>query len=87
MAVEIAWGWLRWQPRSALSLWYRHRFGAGGARARKVGIVAPARKLLIAPWHHLERGEVPEGAEFTPWEKELNGRMPAGSAASGAAPA
>jgi transposase len=87
MAVEIAWGWLRWQPDSALSLWYRHRFGSGGARARKVGIVALARKLLIALWRYLERGEVPEGAEFTPWEKKLNGRMPAGSASSGAAPA
>jgi hypothetical protein len=52
-----------------------------------VGIVELARKLLIALWRHLERGEVPEGAAFTPWEKKLNGRMPAGSASSGAAPA
>jgi transposase len=78
MAVEIAWGWLSWQPQSALSQWYRHRFGSGGALARK---------LLIALWRYLERGEVPEGAAFTPWEKKLNGRMPAGSASSGAAPA
>ena len=77
MAVEIAWGWLRWQPNSALSLWYQRRFGAGNARARKVGIVALARKLLIALWRYLEQGEVPEGAEFTPWEKKLNGRLPA----------
>ena len=81
MAVEIAWGWLRWQPHSALSLWYQRRFGPGNARARKVGIVALARKLLIALWRYLDHGEVPEGAEFTPWEKKLNGRMPAGSAA------
>jgi transposase len=81
MAVEIAWGWLRWQPRSALSVWYQERFGSGNARARKVGIVALARKLLIALWRYLDGGEVPEGAEFTPWEKKLNGRLPAGSAA------
>jgi transposase len=85
MAVEIAWGWLRWQPNSTLSQWYQRRFGSGNARARKVGIVALARKLLIALWRYLDRGEVPEGAEFTPWEKKLNGRMLAGSAAVGAA--
>jgi transposase len=79
MAVEIAWGWLRWQPKSALSQWYQQRFGAGNARARKVGIVALARKLLIALWRYLDQGEVPEGAEFTPWEKKLNGRLPAGA--------
>ncbi len=79
MAVEIAWGWLRWQPNSALSLWYQRRFGSGNARAWKVGIVALARKLLIALWRYLDRGEVPEGAEFTPWEKKLNGRLPAGA--------
>jgi transposase len=87
MAVEVAWGWLRWQPRSALSLWYQRRFGSGNARLRKVGIVALARKLLIALWRYLDHGEIPAGAEFTPWEKKLNGRMPAGSAAVGAAQA
>ena len=81
MAVEIAWGWVRWQPNSALSLWYQRRFGSGNARLRKVGIVALARKLLIALWRYLDQGEVPEGAKFTPWEKKLNGRMPAGSEA------
>lgn len=81
MAVEIAWGWLRWQPKSALSLWYQRRFGQGNARARKVGIVALARKLLIALWRYLDQGEVPEGAEFTPWQKKLNGRLPAGASA------
>lgn len=77
MAVEIAWLWLRYQPNSALSRWYERRFGQGNARARKVGIVALARKLLIALWKYLDRGEVPDGAEFTPWVKKLNGRMPA----------
>jgi transposase len=60
-----------------LSVWYQRRFGSGNARLRKVGMVALVRKLLIALWRYLDRGEVPAGAEFTPWEKELNGRMPA----------
>jgi transposase len=70
--VQLSWGWLRYQPNSALSEWYRQRFGAGNARARKVGIVALARKLLIALWKYLEGGEVPEGAEVVPWQKKLN---------------
>jgi transposase len=73
--VELAWMWLRYQPQSALSQWYMVRFGAGGPRMRKVGIVALARKLLIAFWKYLEQGEVPDGAEFTPWRKKLNGRL------------
>jgi transposase len=76
--VELAWGWLRHQPNSALSLWYQRRFGSGNSRARKVGIVALARKLLIALWKYLEGGEVPEGATIVPWQKKLNGRLPAG---------
>jgi transposase len=70
--VQLSWGWLRYQPNSALSAWYGKRFGAGNARARKVGIVALARKLLIALWRYLEGGEVPEGAEVVPWQKKLN---------------
>jgi transposase len=61
--VELAWGWLRYQPDSELSQWYRRRFGQGNTRLRKVGIVALARKLLIAFWKYLETGEVPAGAE------------------------
>ncbi len=75
--VELAWMWLRHQPNSALSLWYQRRFGCGNARARKVGIVALARKLLVALWKYLEHGEVPEGATKVPWEQKLNGRLPA----------
>ncbi len=74
MAVEIAWSWVRHQPQSALSQWCRRRFGSGNARSRKVGIVALARKLLIALWRYLDQGEVPEGAEFTSWEKKLGGQ-------------
>jgi transposase len=64
MMVELAWGWLRYQPASELSLWYQRRFGAGNARLRRLGIVALARKLLVALWKYLENGEVPVGAEM-----------------------
>jgi transposase len=50
MIVEIAWLWLRFQPKSALSQWYQRRFAGGGLRMRRIGIVALARRLLIALW-------------------------------------
>jgi transposase len=76
--VELSWGWLYHQPNSALSEWYRKRFGSGNARARKVGIVALARKLLIALWKYVEGGEVPAGAEVVPWQKKLDSRLAVG---------
>ena len=63
--IELAWLWLTHQPGSALSRWYRQRFGAGGKRQRRIGIVALARKLLIALWRYLEFGEIPAGATFS----------------------
>ena len=62
LAIELAWSWVRRQPTSALSRWYRARFAAGGSRQRRIGIVAVARKLLIALWRYLETGVLPEGA-------------------------
>ena len=62
MATELAWSWVRYQPESALSCWFKDRFGSGGKRLRRIGIVAVARKLLIALWRFLETGELPEGA-------------------------
>jgi transposase len=62
MAIEIAWALLRFQPESALSLWYNRRFAEGSSRVRRIGIVALARKLLIELWKYLETGTVPEGA-------------------------
>jgi len=59
--TQLAWSWVHWQPQSALSRWYRERFGRG-KRARKVGIVALARKLLIALWRYATAGVVPAGA-------------------------
>jgi transposase len=59
--VQLAWGWLQWQPHSVLTRWYQERFGRG-KRTRKVGIVALARKLLIALWRYATAGVVPAGA-------------------------
>jgi transposase len=64
MAIEIAWSWLRNQPHSELSLWFQRRFAHGSKRVRKIGIVALARKLLIAFWRYLEAGEIPAGAQL-----------------------
>jgi transposase len=62
LMVELSWLWLRYQPDSALSQWFERRFGQGGKRMRRIGIVALARKLLIALWRYLEHGVLPEGA-------------------------
>jgi len=62
MTTEWAWSWRRYQPDSALSVWWRERFGSGGKRLRQIGIVAVARKLLMALWRCLETGGLPEGA-------------------------
>jgi transposase len=62
IAVQLAWAWLRYQPRSALAQWYRERFGRGGPGLRKVGIVALARRVLIALWRYVATGALPAGA-------------------------
>jgi transposase len=62
LAIEIAWCWLRLQPDSQLSRWYKQRFAGGGARMRRIGIVAMARRLVIDLWRYLEIGTVPKGA-------------------------
>jgi transposase len=77
MLVEIAWGWLRWQRDSELSLWYEERFAKGTSRTRKVGIVALARKLLIALWKYLETGEIPKGASIGDWRSKVGLRAEA----------
>lgn len=60
--VQLAWGWLRYQPGSRLSRWFYARFGSGGGRMRRIGIVALARRLFIALWRFVRDGVVPEGA-------------------------
>jgi transposase len=64
IAVEIAWAWLRYQPTSVLTRWYHDRFGGGGAVMRRIGIVALARRVLIALWRYSEHGIIPEGAQL-----------------------
>jgi transposase len=64
LSIQLAWSWLRHQPTSALSRWYRRRFADGGARMRRIGIVALARKLMIALWRYAETGVVPDGAQL-----------------------
>jgi len=61
ISIQLAWNWVRWQPASALTRWYQANFGTG-KRARRIGIVAVARKLVIALWRYVTLGVVPEGA-------------------------
>jgi transposase len=44
LSTAFAWSWVRYQPERALSWWFRERFGGGGKRLRRIGIVAVARK-------------------------------------------
>jgi len=62
--IELAWFWLRHQPDSALSVWFRARVGQARGRLRRIAIVALARKLLVALWRYATQGVVPEGAVF-----------------------
>ena len=66
LMIQIAWGWLRYQPHSALSVWFNTRFALGGKRMRRIGIVALARRLLIALWRYVQSGAIPEGASLKP---------------------
>jgi transposase len=62
VAIQIAWGWVHWQPKSELTKWFHARFATGGRRQRRIGIVALARKLMIALWRYADGGEPPAGA-------------------------
>lgn len=64
LMTQLCWQWLRHQSQSQLSKWYMQRFGTGASRMRRVGIIALARKLLIALWKYLQTGLVPEGARL-----------------------
>ena len=65
VSIQLAWNWVRWQPQSALTQWYLANFGKG-KRVRRIGIVAVARKLMIALWRYVTLGVVPEGATLKP---------------------
>ena len=64
LMIELAWSWLRYQPDSALSQWFQRGFAGGGKRQRRIGIVALARRLLVALWSYVQTGALPEGAEL-----------------------
>ena len=59
--IQLAWLWLRYQPDSALAVWFRERVGTLQGRTRRIAIVAMARKLLIALWRYVKTGVVPDG--------------------------
>jgi len=62
LLIEMAWNWVRWQPNSDITLWFNRKFGGGGKRHRRIGIVGVARRLLIAFWRYLEQDVDPRGA-------------------------
>ena len=62
--LELAWFWIRYQPDSPLTTWFRERVGTAKGRIRRIAIVAVARKLLIALWRYVETGLVPTGAKL-----------------------
>ncbi len=60
--IQLAWLWIRHQPQSALTQWFK----ANSQRGRKRTIVALARKLLVALWKYVTAGVVIEGAVVKP---------------------
>ena len=62
MLIQLAWLWLRHQPGSALTAWFKARVQHNGGRHKKSTIVALARKLLVALWKYVHDGVVIEGA-------------------------
>jgi transposase len=63
LIIQLAWMWLRYQPKSQLTLWFKERFNQS-KRFRKIGIVALSRKLLIALWRCAMQNTIPTGAEL-----------------------
>ena len=61
ISIQLAWSWVHWQPHSALTQWFHDHFGHG-TRARRIGIVAVARRLVIALWRYVTTGVIPAGA-------------------------
>jgi transposase len=70
LRIQMAWGGLRAHPPAALSLWCNTRLALGGKRMRRIGIVALARRLLMARWRYGQSGAMPEGASLTPLEPD-----------------
>jgi len=66
LAIELGWLWVRHQPGSELTRWFRERVGDLKGRIRRIAIVAVARKLIVALWRYLTTGLVPTGAVLHP---------------------
>jgi transposase len=66
LAIELGWLWVRHQPGSELTRWFRERVGDLKGRIRRIAIVALARKLMVALWRYLTTGLVPTGAVLHP---------------------
>jgi len=64
--VELAWLWLGHQPESPITKWFEARVGTARGRVRRIAVVAAARRLLIALWHYVSTGRIPEGARLSP---------------------
>jgi len=62
LLIELAWGWLRYQPQSKVSRWFQERFASGGSRMRRIGIVGVARRLVVDLWRYVETGVLPPNA-------------------------
>ena len=60
--IQMAWLWIKHQPKSALAQWFVQRTEGQNGRIKRIMIVAVARKLAIALWRYLEQGLVPQGA-------------------------
>jgi len=63
--IQLAWLWLRHQPDSALTAWFKERVTQNGGRQKNATIVALARKLLVAMWKYVTAGVIIEGAVLT----------------------
>ena len=64
--IQLAWLWVRHQPDSALTVWFKARVAQNGGRLKKTTIVALARKLLVALWKYVNAGVVIDGAVVQP---------------------
>jgi transposase len=62
VAIQLAWSWIRSEPHSPITRWFQERYAKGSGRSRRIGIVAVARRLIIALWRYVDQGVVPEGA-------------------------
>ena len=73
LLIEMAWMWLRWQPRSELAQWFVKRTRGAGSnkRGKRIAIVAVARRLAILLWRFLKDGVLPQGVRLKPVKAKL----------------